>query len=68
MTTNERRDGATRTTGVTRSDPDFHKGAMEHGRPWVMTNAPRLDDDGLPNDETAIAQDALGAREDRSQG
>jgi hypothetical protein len=32
------------------------------------TNAPGLDGNGLPNDETAIAEDALGAREDKSQG
>jgi hypothetical protein len=33
-----------------------------------MDGAPGLDDDGLPNDATAIAQDALGARIDQSQG
>jgi hypothetical protein len=58
----------TRTTIVRRRDPDGRKGAMEQGRPWVTTNAPGLDDDGLPNDETAIAEDAIGAREDGSQG
>ena len=41
---------------------------MEDERPSVTTNAPGLDDDGLPNDETAIAEDAIGAREDGSQG
>ena len=49
-------------------DHDIHKGAIEDGRPSGTTNAPGLDDDGLPNDETAIAEDALGAREDGSQG
>ena len=49
-------------------DADLHKGAMEDERPPATTNAPGLDDDGLPNDETAIAEDALGAREDGSQG
>jgi hypothetical protein len=49
-------------------DQDVHKGAMEDERPSTTTNAPGLDDEGLPNDETAIAQDALGAREDGSQG
>jgi hypothetical protein len=34
----------------------------------AKSNAPGLDDDGLPNDEIAIAADATGAREDRSQG
>ena len=51
-----------------RHDADVHKGAMEDDRPCLKTNAPGLDDDGLPNDETAIAEDAIGAREDRSQG
>lgn len=63
-----RLDDAARTIVVPRGDPDRRKGAMEHGRPWLTTNAPGLDDDGMPNDETAIAQDALGAREDGSQG
>ena len=49
-------------------DQDIHKGAMEDERPSETTNAPALDDDGLPNDETAITQDALGAREDGTQG
>jgi hypothetical protein len=49
-------------------DHDIHKGAMEDERPSETTNAPALDDDGLPNDETAITQDALGAREDKTQG
>jgi hypothetical protein len=49
-------------------DHDIHKGAIEDGRPSATTNAPGLDDDGLPNDETAIAENALGAREDGSQG
>jgi hypothetical protein len=52
----------------TSRDHDIHKGAFEDGRPCPTTNAPGLDDDGLPNDETAIAQNALGAREDGSQG
>ena len=49
-------------------DCDIHKGAMEDERPCATTNAPGLDENGLPNDETAIAEDALGAREDGSQG
>ena len=52
----------------TSRDHDIRKGATEDGRPVATTNAPGLDDDGLPNDETAIAEDALGAREDGSQG
>jgi hypothetical protein len=57
-----------RLTAVTSRDHDIHKGALEDGRPSETTNAPGLNDEGLPNDETAIAQDALGAREDGSQG
>ena len=49
-------------------DQDIHKGATEDERPAAATNAPGLDDEGLPNDETAIAEDSLGAREDESQG
>ena len=49
-------------------DQDIHKGAMEDEQPAATTNAPGLDDEGLPNDETAIAEDSLGAREDESQG
>lgn len=55
-------------TVAKRRDPDGRKGAMEDERPCATTNAPGLDDDGLPNDETAIAEDALGARVDGSQG
>jgi hypothetical protein len=53
---------------MTSPDQDVHKGAIEDERPITTRNAPGLDDDGLPNDETAIAQDAIGARDDRSQG
>jgi hypothetical protein len=56
-----------RTTPTSR-DQDIHKGAFEDGRPNASSNAPGLDDDGLPNDEAAIAEGALGAREDGSQG
>ena len=49
-------------------DHDIQKGAIEDGYPSTATNAPGLDADGLPNDETVIAASALGARVDRSQG
>ena len=49
-------------------DHDVHKGAIEDGYPNTTTNAPGLDADGLPNDATAIAANALGARVDGSQG
>ena len=57
-----------RPTVVTSRDHDLHKGAVEDECPNDATNAPGLDTDGLPNDETAIAEDALGARADGSQG
>jgi hypothetical protein len=50
------------------ADADVHKGAIEHDDPCDTSNAPGLDDDGLPNDAIAIAEDAIGAREDGSQG
>ena len=69
MTSRRGIDGdATHRTVVKAHDPDGRKGAMEDGIPWTTTNAPGLDDDGLPNDETAIAEHALGARTDESQG
>lgn len=51
------------------TDHDARKGAMEEERPEPNgPGAPGLDGNGLPNDETAIAQDAVGARQDRTQG
>ena len=50
-------------------DSDLHKGAIE-GPPdgnWNH-NGPALDENGWPNDEVAIAQDVLGANEDKTQG
>jgi hypothetical protein len=38
-------------------NPDLHKGAIEDEHPCASTNAPGLDEDGLPNDEVAIAND-----------
>jgi hypothetical protein len=50
-------------------DQDMQKGAMEEDRPGPeQSSAPALDADGLPNDDTAIAQDALGAAVDQSEG
>jgi hypothetical protein len=53
-------------------DPDLEKGAVEgppsdqhtHGN----SNAPGLDENGLPNDDVAIAQDVIGANEDETEG
>jgi len=51
------------------ADHDIHKGAKEDDRPGPeQSSHPGLDKDGLPNDPIAIAQDALGASEDQSQG
>jgi hypothetical protein len=51
-------------------DSDIHKGAIE-GPPGIgegNPSAPALDEDGMPSDEVAIAQDVLGANEDETQG
>ena len=51
-------------------DSDLHKGAIE-GPPdgYGNSNAEgALDEDGWPRDEVLIAQDVLGANEDKTQG
>jgi hypothetical protein len=57
-----------RTPMRSSGDADMHKGATEDDHPCAKSNAPGLDEDGLPNDEIAIAEDAIGARADGSQG
>jgi hypothetical protein len=53
-------------------DPDIHKGAIEGDRPndeqQGNPNGVGLNEDGLPNDPIATAEDQLGAEEDESQG
>jgi hypothetical protein len=50
-------------------DQDAGKGAKEDDRPGPKrSDRPGLDKNGLPNDKTAIAQDAEGAKIDKSQG
>ena len=53
-------------------DPDAHKGAIEGDRPTDEQlgnpHGDGLDEDGLPDDPVAIAQDRIGANEDESQG
>jgi hypothetical protein len=62
-------DAATGTaTGFSSRDHDGGKGATEDERPSEGSNAPGLDHNGMPNDETAITEDALGARLDGTQG
>ena len=55
-----------------RADSDEHIGAVEGDRPSDQqqgnANAPGLDDEGLPNDPTAIAQDVIGANIDETEG
>jgi hypothetical protein len=55
------------------SHPDQHEGAVEGDRPDDNpqngnANAPALDEDGLPSDETSIAEDVLGATLDETEG
>lgn len=52
-----------------RADHDLRKGAMEDDRPGPKRSShPGLDQNGMPSDAIAIAQDRLGARDDESQG
>ena len=51
-------------------DSDLRKGAIEGGPDGQSNHNAEgaLDDEGLPRDEVAIAQDVLGANEDQTQG
>jgi hypothetical protein len=54
------------------ADPDLEKGAVE-GPPTDQhtqgnPNAPGLDENGMPNDDVAIAQDVIGANVDETEG
>ena len=53
-------------------DPDIHKGAIEGDRPLDEQNAnpngDGVDENGLPNDPVATAQDKIGANLDETQG
>ena len=54
------------------TDPDHDKGAVEGDRPTdtqhYNRNAPALNEEGLPKDGLAIAEDVIGANEDDTQG
>jgi hypothetical protein len=54
------------------NDPAAHKGAIEGDRPndeqIGNPHGDGINDDGLPDDPIATAEDALGAIEDESQG
>jgi hypothetical protein len=53
-------------------DQDVHKGAVEGDRPTDQMHSNRnnegVNQEGLPNDPVATADDAIGANEDESQG
>jgi len=53
-------------------DPDIHKGAIEGDRPTDEQignpHGDGVNDEGLPDDPVAIAEDVVGANEDESQG
>jgi hypothetical protein len=53
-------------------DPDTHKGAIEGDRPEdeQMGNpqGDGIDDEGMPDDPVAAAQDSIGANEDETEG
>jgi hypothetical protein len=55
------------------NDGDDHMGAVEGDRPSDVPNqgnpnAPGLDEQGMPNDPDAIAQDVIGANLDETEG
>lgn len=53
-------------------DPDEHIGAVEGDKPNQRQHSNRngdgIDDQGLPNDPVATAEDRIGANNDDSQG
>ena len=56
--------------GLHKGDSDLKKGAIE-GAPDGQGNPNAqgaLDEEGLPRDEVAIAEDVIGANEDQTQG
>ena len=53
-------------------DPDVHKGAIEGDKPTDEQignpHGDGINDDGLPDDPVATAEDAEGANADKTQG
>ncbi len=49
-------------------DQDMHKGATETPDSPGNLNAQGLDENGMPNDPNAIAEDVIGANEDGTEG
>ena len=65
--------GSIHTGQVAGTHSDEHMGAVEGDRPSDVpnqgnNNAPGLDDQGMPNDPDAIAQDVIGANLDEAEG
>ena len=62
----------TDTSATHSPDPDSHKGAVEGDRPTDEQignpHGDGLNDEGLPEDCVAIAEDVIGANEDKTQG
>lgn len=54
------------------NDPAVHKGAIEGDRPTDEQignpHGEGINEEGMPNDPVASAEDAIGANEDESQG
>ena len=54
------------------NDQDVHKGAVEGDRPTDEQhgnpNGDGVNEEGMPNDPIATAEDEIGANEDASQG
>jgi hypothetical protein len=54
------------------NDQDVHKGAIEGDRPGDEQignpHGDGINDEGLPDDPVAMAEDVIGANEDESQG
>jgi hypothetical protein len=59
-------------TRKVQNDQDVHKGAIEGDRPddeqIGNPNAPGVDENGVPDDPVATAEDEIGANTDNSQG
>jgi hypothetical protein len=55
-----------------RDDQDIHKGAIEGDRPTDEQignpHGTGVDDEGLPDDPIATAEDEIGANEDETEG
>ncbi len=54
------------------ADPDARKGALEGDRPTDRQHSnphgKGINEEGLPSDEKATAEDVIGAQEDKTQG